>query len=35
MRLVDAAYTTFFKVKRKRAGQHFQGRFKAMLVEAD
>ena len=35
MRHVNGAYTTYFNVKRKRAGHLFQGRFKAILVEAD
>ena len=35
MRHVNGAYTTYFNVKRKRAGHLFQGRYKAILVEAD
>ncbi|OGR23969.1 MAG: hypothetical protein A2X83_01780 [Desulfuromonadales bacterium GWD2_54_10] len=35
MRHVNGAYTTYFNIKRKRAGHLFQGRFKAILVEAD
>ncbi len=35
MRHINGAYTTYFNVKRKRAGHLFQGRFKAILVEAD
>lgn len=35
MRHINGAYTTSFNVKRKRAGHLFQGRFKAILVEAD
>lgn len=35
MRHVNGAYTTYFNVKRKRTGHLFQGRFKAILVEAD
>lgn len=33
MRHINGAYTTYFNVKRKRAGHLFQGRFKAFLVE--
>ena len=35
MRHINGAYTSYFNVKRKRAGHLFQGRFKAFLVEAD
>lgn len=35
MRHINGAYTTYFNVKRKRAGHLFQGRFKAFLVEAE
>ena len=35
MRHINGAYTIYFNVKRKRAGHLFQGRFKAILVEAD
>jgi len=35
MRHINGAYTTYFNVKRKRSGHLFQGRFKAILVEAD
>ena len=35
MRHINGAYTTYFNVKRKRAGHLFQGRFKAILVDAD
>ena len=35
MRHINGAYTTYFNIKRKRAGHLFQGRFKAILVEAD
>ena len=35
MRHVNGAYTTYFNVKRKRAGHLLQGRYKAILVEAD
>lgn len=32
---IPIGYTTYFNVKRKRVGHLFQGRFKAILVEAD
>lgn len=32
---IIGAYTTYFNIKRKRAGHLFQGRYKAILVEAD
>ncbi len=35
MRHINGAYTTYYNVKRKRAGHLFQGRYKAILVEAD
>jgi putative transposase len=35
MRHINGAYTTYFNIKRKRAGHLFQGRFKSILVEAD
>ena len=35
MRHINGAYTTYFNVKHKRAGHLFQGRYKAILVEAD
>lgn len=35
MRHINGAYTTYFNVKRKRIGHLFQGRYKAILVEAD
>ncbi|MRR55054.1 MAG: hypothetical protein EG822_11165 [Deltaproteobacteria bacterium] len=35
MRHINGSYTTYFNIKRKRAGHLFQGRFKAILVEAD
>src|SRR5512136_3371563 len=35
MRHINGAYTTYFNVKRKRAGHLFQGRYKAILIEAD
>jgi putative transposase len=35
MRHINGAYTTYFNIKRKRVGHLFQGRFKAILIEAD
>jgi putative transposase len=35
MQHINGAYTTYYNIKRKRAGHLFQGRFKAILVEAD
>lgn len=35
MQHINGAYTTYFNVKKKRAGHLFQGRYKAILVEAD
>ena len=35
MRHINGAYTTYVNVKRKRAGHLFQGRYQAILVEAD
>lgn len=35
MRHINGAYTTYFNVKRKRAGHLLQGRYKAILIEAD
>jgi len=35
MRHLNGAYTTYFNGKRKRSGHLFQGRYKAILVEAD
>jgi len=35
MRHINGAYTTYFNLKRKRAGHLFQGRYKAILVEAN
>ncbi len=35
MQHINSAYTTYFNAKRKRAGHLFQGRYKAILVEAD
>jgi putative transposase len=33
MRHVNGAYTTYFNVKRERAGHLFQGRYRAILVD--
>lgn len=35
MHHINGAYTTYFNVKRDRAGHLFQGRYKAILVEID
>jgi putative transposase len=35
MQHINSAYTLYFNVKRKRSGHLFQGRYKAILVEAD
>lgn len=35
MQHINGAYTTYFNVKRQRSGHLFQGRFKAILLEAD
>jgi REP element-mobilizing transposase RayT len=35
MRHINGAYTNYFNAKRKRSGHLFQGRYKALLVEAD
>ena len=35
MRHINGAYTTYFNIKRERAGHLFQGRYKAILVEMD
>ncbi len=35
MRHINGAYTNYFNTKRKRAGHLFQGRYKAILIEAD
>ena len=32
---INGAYTTYFNVKRDRFGHLFQGRYKAILIEAD
>ena len=35
MRHINGAYTNYYNAKRKRAGHLFQGRYKAILIEAD
>ena len=35
MRHINGAYTTYFNFKRDRAGHLLQGRYKAILIEAD
>jgi REP element-mobilizing transposase RayT len=35
MQHINGAYTTYYNVKRKRSGHLFQGRYKALLVDAD
>jgi putative transposase len=35
MQHINGAYTTYFNIKRERSGHLFQGRYKAILVEAD
>jgi REP element-mobilizing transposase RayT len=35
MQHINGSYTTYYNVKRKRAGHLFQGRYHAILVEAD
>ena len=35
MQHINGAYTTYFNVKRQRSGHLLQGRYKAILVEAD
>ena len=35
MQHINGAYTNYFNVKRKRSGHLFQGRFKAIIIEAD
>jgi REP element-mobilizing transposase RayT len=35
MQHINGAYTNYFNIKRKRAGHLFQGRYKAILVDAD
>ena len=35
MKYINSSYTTYFNVKRKRVGHLLQGRYKAILIEAD
>ncbi len=35
MHAVNSAYTTYFNIKRKRAGHLFQGRYRSVLIEKD
>jgi REP element-mobilizing transposase RayT len=35
MQHINGAYTTYFNVKRRRSGHLFQGRYKAILIDAD
>lgn len=35
MRHINGAYTNYYNTKRKRAGHLFQGRYKAILIEAN
>ena len=35
MQHINGAYTSYFNVKRKRSGHLFQGRYKAIVIEAD
>jgi putative transposase len=35
MHTLNSAYTTYFNIKRKRAGHLFQGRYKAFLIDAN
>jgi REP element-mobilizing transposase RayT len=35
MQHINGAYTNYFNVKRKRSGHLFQGRYKAILIDAD
>ena len=35
MHTLNSAYTTYFNLKRRRAGHLFQGRYKAILIDAD
>jgi REP element-mobilizing transposase RayT len=32
---INSAYTTYFNIKRKRAGHLFQGRYKSIVIEKD
>jgi len=35
MKHINGAYTTYYNIKRLRAGHLFQGRYKALLIEVD
>jgi hypothetical protein len=35
MKHINSSYTTYYNVKRKRAGHLLQGRYKAIIVDAD
>ncbi|HDO21625.1 MAG TPA: transposase, partial [Nitrospirae bacterium] len=35
MRHINGAYTTYFNTRRQRSGHLFQGRYKAIVVDAD
>ena len=35
LRHINGAYTNYYNTKRKRSGHLFQGRYKAILIEAD
>jgi len=35
MQHINGAYTNYYNVKRKRSGHLFQGRYKAIVIEAD
>lgn len=35
MQHINGAYTSYFNIKRKRSGHLFQGRYKAIVIEAD
>jgi REP element-mobilizing transposase RayT len=35
MRHINGAYTTYYNIKRQRAGHLFQGRYKAIIVDKD
>ena len=35
MRHINGAYTTYYNIKQKMSGHLFQGRYKAILIEAD
>jgi len=35
MHFINGAYTTYINVKRKRSGHLFQGRYKAIVIDAD